>query len=459
MGVIDTARRTGTELDVLDPATGDAIGRIPAGSAEAADSAVGTARRAQPGWARTEPAERAALLKAGARRLREHARELAELQTREGGKPLTESLGAVDAGIAAIERYAEIGPLHRGRSLQGAWEATDLTVHEPRGVAALLVPWSDPVAIACAKIAAALVTGNTVVYKPSEKAPLTAERIVELLDIPGDALVLLQGDSRAGRPLVAHEGVDLVVHTGSVHTGRQVARACAGRHGAVLLELGGKDALIVDAGVDPAWAAEQTALGAFANAGQVCTSIERVFVHETVAEPFLGALAERAQTLRMGSGLDPETEMGPLIDDEQRMWVHRHVQDAVHDGAELLAGGEIPDGPGFFYPPTVLAGPALDAPVLCQETFGPVAAVRTIASFDTALREAAACELGRAATVLTPSQANAQRAVRELPVDTVRVNEVLGTAPGSGYGPELLDEFTRTKVLHLAPYPGSTRGH
>jgi acyl-CoA reductase-like NAD-dependent aldehyde dehydrogenase len=457
MGVLDTARRTGAELDVLDPATEEPIGRIPAGSAKAADTAVGAARRAQPGWARTAPAERAALLKAGARRLREHARELAELQTREGGKPLAESLGAVDAGIATIERFAETGPLHRGHSLQGGWDATDLTVHEPRGVVALLVPWSDPVTIACAKIAAALVTGNAVVYKPSEKAPLTAERIVELLDV-GDPLVLLQGDARAGRPLAAHDGVDLLVHTGSVHTGHEVARTCAGRLGAVLLELGGKDALIVDAGVDPEWAAEQTALGAFANAGQVCTSIERVYVHQTVALPFLAALAHRAKTLRTGPGMDPETEMGPLIDDEQRMWVHRHVQDAVQDGADLLAGGEIPDGPGFFYPPTVLDGPARDAPVLCQETFGPVAAVRTVASFDEALQEAGACELGRAATVLTPSQANAQRALRELPVDTVRVNEVLGTAPGAGYGPELLDEFTRTKVLHLAPYPGSTRG-
>ena len=243
-------------------------------------------------------------------------------------------------------------------------------------------------AIACGQIAAALVTGNAVVFKPSEKTPLTGGRIVELLDIPGEVLQLVHGDARSGRPLARHECVDLVVHTGSVRTGREVARACAGRLGKALLELGGKDALIVDAGVDPEWAADQAALGAFANAGQICTSVERIYVHEEVAEPFLSALARRAQTLRVGSGMDPDSEMGPLIDDEQRMWVHRHVRDAISDGAELLAGGELPDGPGFFYPPTVIAGPSRDAPVLREETFGPVAAVRTVPRFERALEEA-----------------------------------------------------------------------
>ena len=136
------------------------------------------------------------------------------LQTREGGKPLGDSRGGVEAGIGAIEQYAELGPLHRGRSLQGDWDATDVMVHEPRGVVALLVPWNDPVAIACGQIAAALVTGNAVVFKPSEKTPLTGARIVELLDVPA-AGQLLQGDARAGRPLAAHPGVDLVMHTGS----------------------------------------------------------------------------------------------------------------------------------------------------------------------------------------------------------------------------------------------------
>src|SRR5215210_2970546 len=304
-------------LDVCDPATGEVIGQIPVGSPEAADAAVRAARAAQPAWARRPAAERAGMLKAAAARLREHADELAELQTREGGKPLGDSLGGVEAGIGAIEQYAELGPLHRGRSLAGGWDAADLMVHEPRGVVALLVPWNDPVAIACGQL----------------------------------------GDALAGRPLAAHPGVDLVIHTGSVETGREVAAACAGRLGRTLLELGGKDALIVDAGVDPEWAAGEAALGAFANAGQICTSVERIYVHADVAEPFIEALTRRARALRVGPGTDAGTEMGPLIDDDQRARVHRHVRDAVEAGAELRAGGELPDGPGSFYPPTVLVGP------------------------------------------------------------------------------------------------------
>lgn len=214
-------------------------------------------------------------------------------------------------------------------------------VHEPHGVVALLVPWNDPLAIAGQGLAAALVTGNTVVLKPSERTPLATARLVELLDLPAGAVTLLLGDERAGRPLVEHEDVDCVLHTGSTDTGREIAQACAAQLKKAVVELGGKDPLIVDAGVDPEWAAAQAATGAFANAGQICT----------------------------------------------------------------------------------------------------------------------------AATVLTADQAHAQRAWRELHAGTVKVNAVFGGAPGGaahprrasglglGYGPELLDELTQVKVVHLEPAP------
>jgi acyl-CoA reductase-like NAD-dependent aldehyde dehydrogenase len=380
-------------------------------------------------------------------------------------KPLADSRGGVEAGIGAIDQYAELGPLHRGRSLQGGWEAADLMVHEPRGVVGLLVPWDDPVAVACGQIAAALVTGNAVVFKPAEKTPLSAIRLVELLAVPGGVLQLLLGDARAGAPLAAHPGVDLVLHTGSVETGREVAAACAARLGKALLELGGKDALVVDAGVDPEWAAQQAAAGAFANAGQVCTSVERIFVHREVAEPFVAALAREAAALRVGPGLDPESDMGPLIDESQRAWVHAQVQEAVRAGAELVTGGALPDGEGAFYPPTVLVGVGEEAGLMAEETFGPVAAVRVVDSFDEGLALADTSEYGLAACVLTPSQAHAQRAWRELRVGTVKVNAVWGGAPGGaaeprrasglgfGYGPELLDEMTAVKAVHLAAAP------
>jgi acyl-CoA reductase-like NAD-dependent aldehyde dehydrogenase len=452
-------------IEVVNPATGEVLDLIPAGSEQDADGAVQDARAARREWADRDPSDRAGLLKAAARALRGRLDELAELQTLENGKPLEDSRGGVEAGIGAIEQYAELGPLHSGRSLAGGWGATDLVIREPRGVVALLVPWNDPVAIACGQIAAALVTGNTVVYKPSEKTPLSGLLLAELMALPPGVLNVLPGDERAGRPLAAHPDVDVVMHTGSVATGAEIASACAQLGRKALLELGGKDALIVDEGVDPGWAAAQAASGAFANAGQICTSVERIFVHERVAEPFVAALVRRAQSLVVGSGLDPTTEMGPLIDERQRQVVHGHVTEAVAQGARLLAGGEIPRGEGFFYPPTVLGDAEPAMRVMREETFGPVAPVRVVESFDQALREAGETEYGLAASVLTPSAANAQRAWRELEVGTVKVNAVWGGAPGGaaiprrhsgsgfGYGPELLDELTTAKVVHVEPAP------
>ncbi len=451
-------------IDVLNPATDELLGRIPAGGPEDADAAVAAAREALPAWAGSGAAERSTLLKEAARTLRAHLEELAELQTLENGKPLADSRAGVEAGISAIEQYAELAPLHRGRSLMGAPGATDVMVHEPRGVVVLLVPWNDPVALACSQLAAALGTGNTVVLKPSEKDPLSALRIAELLELPPGTLNLLLGDERAGRPLVAHPDVDVVMHTGSISTGREIAGACASTvDKKVLLELGGKDPLIVDAGVDPRWAAEQAASGAFANAGQVCTSVERIYAHEAIVEAFLDALAERARSMVVGEGLDPRTEMGPLIDHSQRSVVHRHVTEALAAGADLLAGGTPADPPGCFYPPTVLRGADSSMAIMREETFGPVAPVQAVPSFDAAIGEANATEYGLSASVLTPSQEHAHRAVSELQAGVVKVNAVWGGAPGGaahprrasgtgfGYGPELLDELTYTKVVHLEP--------
>src|SRR3954470_24383792 len=210
-------RHRAPELAVVDPATGEAIGCVPASGPPEAHDAVGSARVAHGPWARIAPEARGSLLKAAARRLREHARELAELQTREAGTPLAGSLGGGEAGIAALEAYAELGPLDRGRGPRG-----DIVLHEPRGVVAILMPWSDPLASSCGALAAALVTGNAVVLKPSEKAPLTAGRVVELLDL-GGILQLLHGDERAARPLATHPGVDLVMRPGEEAAGSHLA--------------------------------------------------------------------------------------------------------------------------------------------------------------------------------------------------------------------------------------------
>ncbi|MEP6698023.1 MAG: aldehyde dehydrogenase family protein [Pseudonocardiales bacterium] len=454
-------------LDVTDPSTGAVIDSIPVATPAEVDATVARAREAATGWARTAPGERAAVLKDGARRLRSRLEEIAVLQSREGGKPIGDSRGGVVAGIGTLEQYAELGPLHRGRSLQGDWGATDLMLWQPRGSCAVLTPWNDPVAIALQGLGAALAAGNTVVFKPSERTPLSAVLVAEILTdvLPEGALTLLHGDGRTGAPLAGHPDIDVVYHVGSSATGRQIAQACARTGAHAVLEGGGKDACIVDAGVDPQWAAEQVALGAFANAGQICVSVERVYVHADIAAEFLDALVAQTSTRSMGAWDDDATTMGPLIDRRQRAVVERHVRGALDGGARILAGGATPNGPGAFYPATVLADCTDEMEIMREETFGPVAAVRGVPTFDEALAAAARSTYGLAATVLTADMGHAQRAARELPVGSVKINSVFGGAPGGaahpgpgsghgfGFGPELLAELSRCKVVHWEPPP------
>jgi acyl-CoA reductase-like NAD-dependent aldehyde dehydrogenase len=459
-----TASETDT-IEIRDPSTGEPVGRIPAGDESAVDAAVAAARAAHPGWAATPAGERSAALRRVAAALRARAGELAERNACESGKLVGDARGGVEAGAGAIEQYAELAPLHRGRALQGDALAHDAMVHEPRGVVAAIVPWNDPIAIAAQGLAAALACGNTVVFKPSERTPFCSELLHELFaaELPDGVVTLVHGDARAGAPLAAHHGVDVVLHTGSVAAGRSIARSCAARGAKAVLELGGNDPLIVDAGVDPEWAAAQAALGAFTNAGQICVAVERVYVHEAVAAPFVEALVARARALRVGPATDPSSELGPLVDERAREAVHEQVGDALAHGAHAATGGEPLEGSGTFYPATVLTDVEDGMLVMREETFGPVAPVRVVSSFDEALERANATAYGLAATALTCSQEHAARACAELRAGTVKVNAVFGGAPGGaahprgisgdglGYGPELLDELTAVKVVHLEP--------
>lgn len=442
------------ELTVRDPRSGETVSQIPIANVADVDDALSRARAALTGWARSPAAERAAALSAAADSVAAAADELAELNQRETGKPRDDALGGVEAGVGTLRQYAELGPLHRGRTLHGDWSATDLMVPEPRGVVAALTPWNDPVAVAAGLIGAALATGNTVVHKPSERCPRTGRRFAELVSrcLPDGVLQIVDGDAVVGAHLAESEQVDVVAHVGSTATGRRIARACAERGAKALLENGGNDALIVDAGVAPRWAAEQAALGAYANAGQICVSVERIYVVESQAAAFVSALVDEAQQW--------EDRIGPLVDERHRDVVHSHVSDALRRGAQLRAGGEPSPGPGAYYPPTVLTDCTPDMLVFSEETFGPVAPVRVVPDFDAALTEAAEDRYGLAATVLTADMAHAQQAWRSLPVGTVKINAVFGGAPGGsaqprrasgsgfGYGPELLDEMTEMKVVH-----------
>jgi acyl-CoA reductase-like NAD-dependent aldehyde dehydrogenase len=454
-------------LTIHDPSDGSLVGELACATDAAVDAAVASARKAAEDWARTAPAERAGMVAAAAARVAGAADRLARLTVSEMGKPLADARGGVDAGVSTLRQYAELGPLHRGRSLQGSWDSTDLMVPGPRGVVAVITPWNDPVAVPCGLIGAALVTGNTVVFKPSERTPHTGCELAELLaiELPAGVLEVVVGDGSAGARLSESPEVDVVAHVGSTETGRSIAAAAARTGAKVVLENGGNDPMIVDADVDPRWAAQQAALGAFANAGQICTAVERIYVVEAVAEQFLDALTQHAEALVPGPGTSAATELGPLVDERQRQAVHRQVVEAVAAGARLHTGGEVPEGAGTFYPATVLSGCTPEMSVMTEETFGPVAPVSVVPDFDAALECAVQGHYGLAAVVLTGSMEHAQRAWRELPVGTVKVNAAFGGAPGGaaqprgasgagfGYGPELLDELTVTKVVHLAPPP------
>ncbi len=450
-----------TELTVLDPRDGSLVGTVAAATEDEVRGAVAAARAAARDWARTAPEQRGKALRAAADRLAEHARELAELNTRETGKPFEEALGGVEAGIGTLYQYAELGPVHRGRSLRGDVLASDYTVAEPRGVVVALTPWNDPVAVAAGLLGAALVAGNTVVHKPSERCPHVGARLGQVLAeaLPAGVLGTVNGGASVGELLTGLPDVDVLAHVGSTATGEAIARAAVGTGAHVIRENGGNDALVVDDDVDPAWAAGQAALGAFANVGQICVAVERIYVHRAVAEPFLTALAGEARRR------NAEGSLAPLVDERMRDEVHRQVADSVAGGAVVLEGGQLPDGPGAFYPATVLHECAPGTTVMTEETFGPVAPVQVVDSFEEGLRRAADDRYGLAATVLTGRIAHAQLAVAELPVGTLKVNNVFGGAPGGaaqprrasgagfGYGPELLDEMTQVKVVHIEMPP------
>jgi acyl-CoA reductase-like NAD-dependent aldehyde dehydrogenase len=438
------------ELIVVNPATDEPVTRAPVATKAEVERAVAAARASALGWARTPAVQRGAMLREATDAI--DAKELADVVTAEMGNPDTP--GGVQAGIGTLREYA--ATVHRGRSLPGAPQAVDSMIFEPRGVVAAITPWNDPVAVSCGLIGAALATGNTVVYKPSERTPATGWLLAKALsrNLPPGVLNMLSGNGGTGAHLAAGP-VDVVAHVGSTATGRAIAKAAAETGAKTLLENGGNDPLIVDSDVDPRWAAQQAALGAFANAGQICVAVERIYVHHEVGEAFLAALVEIAQ----------EQSIGPLVDRAHREKVHAQVRDALVAGARALCGASIKEGRGAYYPPTVLSGCTDKMEIMREETFGPVAPVAVVASFDEALERARAGPYGLAATVLTASMRHALRAVEELPVGTLKINEVFGGAPGGaahprgisgqgfGYGPELLDEMTFTKVLHIQAPP------
>src|SRR4051812_32784955 len=460
-----------SQIVSVDPATGAETGTVRCATPQEVAAAVAAARAALAAWRSTSPGARGAALRAAAADLRAELERLAELHMRDTGRLLADARGAVEVAASLLEEAATVAPLDAGRSLGGDPLALDVVRREPRGVVAVITPWNDPLPAAAGLLAAALATGNTVVHKPSERSPLVGGALAEVLQrsLPDGVLVLVHGDGSVGEALVASPGVDAVAHVGSTRAGRRIAEVAGPRAAKLLLENGGKDALIVDRDVDPVWAAQQAALGAFVNAGQLCVAVERVVVHADVADAFLGALVEEAGRWTPGNPADGATRLGALVDERAVESVLAHVGAAVDAGARVLTGGGRARVPGLdagcFVEPTVLVDVPTDSAVWTEETFGPVVPVVVASSFDEALTLAEQGAYGLAATVLTGSVEHALRAADVLEVGTVKVNAVFGGAPGGaadprrgsgtgrGYGPDLVGELTVLKTVHLEGLP------
>ncbi|MGN6722869.1 MAG: aldehyde dehydrogenase family protein [Marmoricola sp.] len=426
-GAVITTTSLRRTREISSPINGAHVTTLVCATPDEVSVTVARGREAQRDWAQRSLTERIHIVRAAAVRLVAAAPELAALQEREMGQPTELGIGSI---LAAAEEWQEMAtlattyPFADVLTEDAEWSVRNLKV--PLGVVAVITPWNFPVAVAAGAIGPALLAGNSVVVKPSERAFTSVARMVEALDLPDGVLSVVLGDAETGADLVADPRVALVLHTGSVTAGRRIASAAGARGARVGLELGGKDPVVIDADVPPEWAAKVVANGAFLNTGQLCISMERIYVHRAVAQVFIDALVDEARSATAG--------LGSMVDDAQREIVHRHVESATRSGARVLTGGEIPAGPGCYYPATVLVDVAEDMPVMSEETFGPIAPVRIVDSFSEGVALAAASEYGLTATLLTGTPAHAALADR-LPAAIVWVNEWQGGAPGMVFEP------------------------
>jgi len=428
-------------------------------------AAVDAASAAFREWRRLSAGERAEMLHEVAAKLTTKTEELATLLTREGGKPLVENRDEMGWSAACFRYYAELGRNTRGRVIPSIEPSQlALVLKEPYGVVGAIVPWNYPILLMAWKVAPALAAGNTVVIKPSEMTPLSTLALAAVFDHlpPGVVNIVTGYGKEAGEPLVLDPRVRVIAFTGSLETGRHIARIAADQIKKLHLELGGKDAFIVAEDADLEIAVPGVAWAALLNTGQVCTSTERVYVHEGIAPRFIEHIVEYARGLRLGSGLNPETDVGPMIGAQYRAKVEAHVEDARSRGARILAGGQRPAGQprGFFYEPTVLTGVDHSMRIMREETFGPTIPIMTYRHFDEAIQLANDSPFGLGANLYTHDARKVKQFYEEVQAGTLWVNDPLtdndagpfGGMKMSGNGRELgeegLDEFRETKHLH-----------
>ena len=453
---------SGEFRDLIEPATGDSLARAPLAGEADVDRAVEAARSALDGdWGKTPGTERSRLLHALADAIQANRAELAELESRNVGKAISSVKAELFQAVENFRFYASAIASIGGRSNPIGGSLLFYSLKEPVGVAAQIVPWNYPLMMATWKLAPALAAGCSVVLKPDPQTPLTAIRLAELaieVGFPAGALNVVPGDGpTTGAYLVGHPGVDKVAFTGSTRTGGEIMRLASDPVKRVTLELGGKSPNLVFADADLASAIPSSAWSIFYAAGQSCEARSRMLVEKPLYEDAVAQMAELAGGIKVGDPLDPETQMGSLISAPHRDRVHGFVERAGA-GAEVVAGGAVPDGAGAFYPPTVVAA-SNDSEIAQEEVFGPVVTVIPFEDEKDAIRIANDVRYGLMATVWTGDPARGHRIAARIKAGTVGINMPYTAFPGipfggykqSGFGRELaletLDLYLETKSV------------
>jgi betaine-aldehyde dehydrogenase len=447
-------------MQVFEPATEQVLAELPRAGAEEADEAVARAKAAFPAWRDVAPGDRAKLLRRLARAVEGKVEELAQLESRNVGKPISDARGEVGSVVDVFDYYAGAPERLLGSQIPVSG-GVDVTFREPLGVVGLITPWNFPLPIASWKVGPALAAGNTIVLKPAELTPLTALELGKLAieaGIPEGVLNVLNGPGRTvGERIVEHADVAKVAFTGSTEIGRRVGEIASQSIKRVTLELGGKSANVVFADADLEKAAASAPLAVFGNAGQDCCARSRILVERSAVEPFLEALEREVMALRVGDPLDDATQMGPLISADHREKVASYVDDGT-----VAFRGSAPDGPGYWFPPTVLSPVSNDERVAREEIFGPVVAVIPFDDEADAIRIANDTVYGLSGSIWTRDGARALRVARALETGNISVNSnssVRVTTPFGGFkqsgvgrelGPFALEHYTELKNVFIS---------
>jgi lactaldehyde dehydrogenase/glycolaldehyde dehydrogenase len=454
-------------LRVVNPTTEQVIAEFPNGTAGDVDRAVRAAERAQRPWGALPAIERAAHLREIAGLIRAHREALAHVITEEQGKILSLAQVEVDFSADYLDYMAEFARRYEGEIIQSDRPGENILVYKaPIGVIGGILPWNFPFFLIVRKMAPALVTGNTIVIKPSSETPNNAFEFAKLVaksSLPRGVFNLVSGSgSVIGNALASHPKVGMVSLTGSVEGGVAVMRAAAENVTKVSLELGGKAPAIVTADADLDLAVRSIRASRIINTGQVCNCAERVYVHESVAEVFTSRMVAAMEKTVVGDPFDPATEMGPLVSKRQQELVGTAVQQAIQDGAELLCGGSASMGKtGFFFPPTVVANCRQGSAIMQKEVFGPVLPITTFKTLDQAVEMANDCEYGLTSSIFTTNLSVAMRAANELKFGETYINRENFEAMqgfhagwrksgiGGADGKHGLEEYLQTHVVYL----------